>query len=237
MVDEKGFGMNVVGYYAYDSNRLIAYQQNLSWRDDEEDWIETMDTIVHEAVHQTACNCGIHSRLYNNPRWVVEGLATVFEAKGINNYFKHSDFNSRINYDRLKSLKRYYKNGKMRNRVGDIVTSDEIFRSDPELAYGLAWGLSFYLSQRQPHLYVQYLEKLQEHEKTSSFGSTNRLKYFEQTFGPIQRGEPWKIRSWKDGQSFRRCLLHRRGKQSSRPDPNRDWFPLDRDHRKRRLII
>lgn len=189
MGEQKGFSGGVVGYYAYDSNRLIAYKQNTKWRNDKEDWVHTMDTMVHEAVHQTACNVGIHSRLFRNPSWVVEGLATVFEAKGINNYFKYSDFNSRINYERLLRLKAYYKQGNMDGAVAQMIASDQVFRSNPDQAYAMAWGLSFYLSQRQPHLYVQYLEKLQQNEQTSSFGSINRVKYFEQTFGPMKRVE------------------------------------------------
>jgi transposase len=187
---KKGFSSRTVaGYYAFHSNRLIAYQQDVRWRDAKEDWIETLDTIVHEAVHQTAANSGIHSRIYPNPLWVAEGLATVFEAKGINNYFKYSDFKSRINYDRCERLKHYYKAGNMEGQIASMIATDEVFRRSPDKAYAMAWGLSFYLSQNQPHLYTQYLEKLQDHEKTSSLTSGNRIKYFEQTFGPIKRME------------------------------------------------
>lgn len=187
---KKGFGFSVVGYYAYHSNRLIAYQQDHRYRDAEDDWIETMATIVHEAVHQTAANTGVHSRLFPNPLWTVEGLATMFEAKGINNYFKYSDYNSRINFDQLKILKKAYENGAMKGTVRDLIASDNLFRSgNAALAYSSSWGLSFYLSQQEPTRYVQYLEKLQDDKETASVGSANRIKYFEQTFGPIKRIE------------------------------------------------
>src|SRR5690606_26419230 len=37
------------------------------------------DTLIHEATHQLAFNLGLHSRLGETPRWVVEGLAMLFE--------------------------------------------------------------------------------------------------------------------------------------------------------------
>src|SRR5262249_36583873 len=38
------------------------------------------DTMIHEATHQVAFNTGLHSRIGESPKWIVEGLATVFEA-------------------------------------------------------------------------------------------------------------------------------------------------------------
>ena len=35
------------------------------------------DTMIHEATHQVAFNVGLHSRMRDNPQWVVEGLATA----------------------------------------------------------------------------------------------------------------------------------------------------------------
>src|SRR5262245_25975677 len=43
------------------------------------------DTMLHEATHQAAFNAGLHTRIGENPKWVVEGLATVFEAPGVRN--------------------------------------------------------------------------------------------------------------------------------------------------------
>ena len=40
------------------------------------------DTIIHEATHQTAYNVGVHARFADQPRWLVEGLAMMFEAEG-----------------------------------------------------------------------------------------------------------------------------------------------------------
>jgi hypothetical protein len=176
---------NVVGYYAFHSNRLFAYQQNLSWRSRSQNWSDTMNTVIHEVTHQVASNTGIHSRLAVNPRWVTEGLGTMFEADGVNNYFKYPDFHSRINWDRLRELRRLYDEGKVRGTVNELVIGDGLFNKDPARAYAVSWALTLYLAERNPHRYAQYLESLQRDEFTSSLNASNRMKYFYNAFGEV----------------------------------------------------
>ncbi|MEN9555985.1 MAG: hypothetical protein RLZZ232_2271, partial [Planctomycetota bacterium] len=40
----------------------------------------TLDTLVHEVVHQISYNTGVHSRFGRNPQWLVEGLAMHLET-------------------------------------------------------------------------------------------------------------------------------------------------------------
>ena len=174
---------SVVGYYAHSSNRLITYQTDYAWLDAAANWKATADTIVHEAVHQTASNCGVHSRVFATPVWVAEGLATTFEADGINNYFEHPDFNDRINWGRLQSLRKLYESGRADGRISSLVISDSLFKSDPDTAYALSWALTFYLSQQQPRNYVAYLEAMQQDEAFSGSSGGRRMKYFEAAFG------------------------------------------------------
>ncbi len=181
---------NVVGYYSLKSNRLFTYKFATNWKSEKQNIADTMETLVHEAVHQCAFNCGVHSRIFRNPRWTSEGLATFFEAPGVNNYFKFPEQKSRINWGRLRALRGYYeKDGAMKGKLGQIVSNDGIFRSDPDLAYAIAWGLTSYLAERNPHRYVQYLEKLKRFEKTASVTWSSRTKHFEDTFGSIESVE------------------------------------------------
>ena len=70
------------------------------------DWSENADTIIHEATHQTAYNVGIHKRFTAAPRWMIEGLATMFEAPGVwNAQYDHSQAD-RINRGRLSDFQR-----------------------------------------------------------------------------------------------------------------------------------
>ena len=45
----RNFPSGVIGYYAFHSNRLIAYQQKSRRRSSSRNWSETMNTIIHEA--------------------------------------------------------------------------------------------------------------------------------------------------------------------------------------------
>ena len=173
----------VIGYYAFHSNRLLAYEHKSRSGISSRDLNNTMDTIIHEATHQTASNVGIHSRLGVNPRWLTEGLATMFEAKGVNNYFKYPAFETRVNWDRLHDLRQLYDDGKVKGSVEQLIISDRLFRQDPKLAYAVSWALSLYLAERNPHRYVKYIEMLQEKPLTSSRTSRNRAEYFFRAFG------------------------------------------------------
>ena len=43
--------------------------------------LRAVSTIVHEATHQIAFNCGLHTRLSDCPRWLSEGIAMyLFET-------------------------------------------------------------------------------------------------------------------------------------------------------------
>lgn len=183
MAEQHSMPAGVVGYYSFHSNRLIAYKQNMPWNDSAANWADTMDTIIHEAAHQTAANTGIHSRLGVNPRWLTEGLATMFEAKGVNNFFKYPEFKTRINWERLTHLRELYDQNAVAGTVAQLVTGDSIFEQDPKRAYAVAWAMSLYLAERNPHRYVQYIELLQKEPLTSSINPSNRMKYFNQSFG------------------------------------------------------
>jgi hypothetical protein len=61
------------GYYHALTNRIALYEGNSD---------AVRETLVHEAVHQLAFNYGLHTRTGQNPRWVVEGLATMLEVDG-----------------------------------------------------------------------------------------------------------------------------------------------------------
>ena len=69
-----------LGHYDPASNRVFLFDAT---KDAGYDWSENADTIIHEATHQTAYNVGVHKRFIAAPRWMVEGLATMFEARGV----------------------------------------------------------------------------------------------------------------------------------------------------------
>jgi hypothetical protein len=147
------------------------------------DWSENADTIIHEATHQTAYNTGIHKRFTTAPRWLVEGLATMFEAPGVwSAQYDHTQAD-RLNRGRLADFKDYAANRRQPGSLMNLIASDRMFKSDAVGAYAEAWALSFYLCETQPRLYAAYLSKTAEREVFGDYSSAERVADFEDLFG------------------------------------------------------
>ena len=181
---------NILGYYSPRSNRIITYDQT-GGKAKDEDWFFTVDTIVHEATHQSAFNTGLHTRFAANPRWISEGLATMFEAPGVQNSMYYSKQKDRINYGRLDNLRTMYEKDYVSEKMlGAMIGSDEIFRVNPGGAYALAWGLTFYLAEQEPEKYAAFLRADGLREDFHSYESHDRLVDFIRKFGKISELHP-----------------------------------------------
>ena len=170
---------NMLGYYSPRSNRIITYDQTKNDRDS----IFDTNTVIHEATHQTAFNRGVHNRFGEYSSWLVEGLACLFEAKGVHNSYIHTQRKDRVNSSRLLAIQYAIKKGKAKGTLEKIVRDDELFRSDDQLAYAYAWGLTFYLAETQPRKYLRYLTDDANRKDFSAFGSKDRLESFAKAFG------------------------------------------------------
>jgi hypothetical protein len=170
---------NTVGYYNPASNRIITYDQSSEGRD----WLESNETIIHEATHQTAYNTGIHRRYGNPPKWVTEGLAQLFEAKGINNSRFYSRQSDRINKQCLRHLQTYYRQGKVAGQIENLVLNDNLFRADASRAYTISWGLAFFLAESYPKKYAAYLAHDASREAFKRHTRTDRANDFAEFFG------------------------------------------------------
>jgi hypothetical protein len=169
-----------LGHYAHESNRIFLFD---STNDGAADWSQNADTIIHEATHQTAYNTGIHRRYSGTPKWVAEGLATMFEARGVWNAHYDQTQADRINRGRLMDFKHHLIPKWHPGLVLDVISSDRMFQSDPSSAYALAWGLSFYLCETQPRLYAQYLAKTAERPMFGDYSAAERVADFQDIFG------------------------------------------------------
>ncbi len=172
----------ILGYYSPMSNRVITYDARPNASSDQ-DWLLNESTIIHEATHQAAFNTGLHSRFAPVPRWISEGLAMMFEAPGVNNSASNGDFRQRVNRDRWRELVRFYDQGKVDGRLAELIRNDDLFRTDPSLAYALAWGLTFYLCEQRPQPYFQFLSTDSQRTHLTEFPDDARLKAFGEAFG------------------------------------------------------
>jgi hypothetical protein len=146
-------------------------------------------TLVHEATHQTAFNCGLHRRLAPVPLWVSEGIATYFETPDL-----ASDRGWRgiggINRPRLDRYLAAQRPGALQ----EIVLDDEPFRRADEAVdnYARAWALTYFLVQTRKEAFVSYLRTLAEKPPLAADSPEIRRQDFLDAFGstPEELEEP-----------------------------------------------
>ncbi len=137
-------------------------------------------TLVHEATHQMAFNCGLHRRLAAVPLWVSEGVAIYFETPDVS-----SDRGWRgiggVNGPRRER----FVAGRRAGWFADIVRSDESFRTADEAldAYAGAWAATAFLVQTRKAAFIGYLQTLSEKEPLVDDDADSRLEEFTTAFG------------------------------------------------------
>ena len=175
-----------LGYYSPQSNRILLYDVTAG-NPDNPNWQINAETIVHESIHQMAFNSGVHSRYAMPPRWVAEGLGTLFEARGVSNSDRYSQQSERINRYRFEDFKKYAATRRPTGSLAEFVASDRIFQSDAEGAYGESWALTFFLFETQSKRYVEYLQKTATRRHFTDYRGPDRLADFQACFGKDMR--------------------------------------------------
>ena len=137
-------------------NRLADIRAKM-WRNAGQ--FETLETIVHEATHQTAFNTGIHRRFGDTPKWVSEGLATMFEARGVWDSHSHTRREDRINRERFRYFCEHVASKQSPALLRRLIDSDLLFSVDQDTAYAEAWALTFFLVETRPRQYCEYLTR------------------------------------------------------------------------------
>ena len=173
---------DLLGYYSLDTNRVSLFDVG-SGRTSAADWERNFSTVIHEAAHQTAFNTGIHNRFAPPPRWVAEGLGTLFEARGVNNSRAYTNQTDRINRERLEEFRQYRNSRRKPDSVMQLIASDRVFDRDAAAAYGEAWMLTFYLVETLPREYAQYLARTASRPAFTEYTSAARLQDFTAVFG------------------------------------------------------
>jgi hypothetical protein len=170
-----------LGHYDPTTNRVFLFDATTG--DPNTNWSENASTIIHEATHQTAFNVGVHKRFIAMPRWLGEGLATMFEAPGVWNAQYDRAQSDRINQGRLIEFHDYVAKRRRPDSLTTLLSSDQPFKSDSAGAYAESWALSFYLCETQPRLYAEYLAKTAERPLFSDYPAAERMADFQDIFG------------------------------------------------------
>jgi hypothetical protein len=174
-----------VGYYTPGSNRVYMFDVTAGVGG--ENWSHNASLIIHEATHQTAHNVGVHTRFATSPQWVKEGLATMFEARGVWNRQYDNSQSDRINQFQLNAFRTYSAERRRPGATAELIASDDAFRSDMAGAYAEAWALSFYLCETQPRLYSAYLAKTADRPLFADYTAAERMADFQDIFGNEMR--------------------------------------------------
>jgi len=169
----------LVGYYLPSSNRVALYDRAAAgqYTADAVD-----DTVIHEGTHQVAFNTGVHSRIGESPLWLVEGLATLFEADGIRQRQSGTQVSDRINPERLTWFQEYRSRRPAKSLEG-FIREDSLFRRSPLDAYSQAWALTFYLAESRPAEFAKYLKKVSDRNPVERYDAESRVKDFKEAFG------------------------------------------------------
>jgi hypothetical protein len=185
----------LLGYYSPKTNRILLFDSTSQTGGN---WSLNAETIIHEATHQTAFNTGIHSRYGHAPRWVVEGLGTMFEARGVWDSRKYPSLADRVNRGRLQQYRRLMEHRKWSD-IGEIVSSDRPFQANVDAAYPEAWALTFFLCETEPKKYLQYVAKTAAIEPFSPYPSPKRLSDFTDVFGTDLKLLDARMQRWLQG--------------------------------------
>ena len=190
----------IIGYYSLLTNRMTMYdltglesmrrpgnQRNTTeqihamlTRPESE---RTVATIIHEATHQIALNCGLETRYADVPLWVSEGLAIYFETPDMKSLKGWSNIGG-VNRVRLAGFRDY-----LRRRPPDslesLIVDDRRFRdtrtgSD---AYAEAWALNFFLLRQKSKQYYDYTRLLAKKPPLVVDEPATRLSEFKTHFG------------------------------------------------------
>lgn len=191
---------SIIGYYSLRTNRVVMYDltgiealrrpgdkrsnsaqinQMLSRPEAE----NAVATVIHEATHQIAFNCGLQTRFADIPLWVSEGIAVYFETPDLQNSKGWRTIGG-VNQNRLARFRDYLSRRPARS-LKSLIVDDKRTR-DPETAldaYAEAWALNYYLIRNKPKQFVEYLQALAKKQQLVWDTPDERLKLFQDAFG------------------------------------------------------
>ncbi len=195
---------SIVGYYSLETNRMTMYdltgieafarfqnQRNTTAQINRilarPEASHTVATIVHEATHQIAFNCGLHARYSDCPRWFSEGIAVYFETPDLSSSKGWRNIGG-VNRPRLTRFRLYLRHRPADSLVTLIRDSKRFTDSQQSLdAYAETWALTYFLIRQRPKQYIEYLKLLSEKKPLVWDTPERRVKEFTDVFGDLKR--------------------------------------------------
>lgn len=191
---------SAIGYYSFQTNRITMYDltgmqalrredsrrgsaHDISAMLSEPEAAPLVATIVHEATHQIAFNCGLQKRYADNPVWLAEGLAMYCETPDL---FSNRSWSGigRVNYDRWDLYRENANNDKVLP-LESLIVDDTRFRNSRTAvdAYAEAWAWTYFLATWHTDEFVAYMKDLAAKPLLTSDDKKGRLADFKRHFG------------------------------------------------------
>jgi hypothetical protein len=171
-----------------DFTRIKAYQSRIAEYEDK----VNRQIVQHEVAHQVMYNIGVHNRNFEaNPRWLVEGLAMMFETPPT-----HEGAGiGAVNQWRLARWRDLAKEGKL-PPIRDVISNGDLLlptATDGEHAYAQAWAMVHYLHRTKQKQLAKYIERVNQRREKRKYKGEEDLKLFEQVFGKLDASftEKW----------------------------------------------
>jgi len=142
------------------------------------------DTLSHETTHQMGFNCGLHSRLGDDPTWIVEGMAMLFEGDANRDDARQqTTVAQRMNRERFMWFQEYQKVRREPKSLEEFLTAEGLFQTNTLDAYSEAWALTFFLAETRSSNLSGYLKKLANRTELGTYSPMKRLNDFKASFG------------------------------------------------------
>ena len=203
----KGAVRNVIGYYSMKTNWITTYDltglENLRVPGhrartstvinqilSRPEAAPNVATLVHEATHQIAFNCGMQNRYADNPLWLSEGLALFFEVPDLSNAKGWKGVGS-VNFPRLYRFQETHAQRSAQS-IKSLLVRDDLLRNPDSAITGYAesWALCYFLIKRRQKQFVKYLQAIGEQPLLVPRGPEQRYAQFREYFGSIEQMWP-----------------------------------------------
>ncbi len=140
------------------------------------------ETMIHEATHQVAYNIGLHSRVGETPRWVVEGMATVFEPEAMRTAAAGNLPKQRLNWERYVVFQNFVQTKRRPLKsLRSFIESEDLYESSVLDFYAQSWALTFFLVETRPRNYSAYLKRIAARDPFAEYPAKERLTDFKET--------------------------------------------------------
>lgn len=185
------------GYYLITGNRVVLYDLTADGGASAAKSIAdvqrklarspySVGTVVHEATHQIAFNCGVHTRYADNPLWLTEGLAMYFETPDLTGRRGWRTV-GKVSQVRLRQFRDYVSKRRAANSLETLLRDNSrLVDSEQAIdAYAESWALTHFLIRSRGRQYSAFVRR-HAHRPRLKFDSPDaRLAAFTSEFGEL----------------------------------------------------